>query len=688
MQVKHRLLELLSPAKNADFGIEAINHGADAVYIGGPAFGARAKAANEVADIERLAKHAHKFNAKVFVAFNTIFHDNELEGAQQLMWQMYEAGTDALIIQDMGLLEMDLPPIQLHASTQTDIRTLEKAVFLDQVGFSQIVLAREMDLQTIRQIATQTSCNLEYFIHGALCVAFSGQCFISHAHTGRSANRGECSQECRLPYTLEDQAGRIIGKDKHFLSLKDNDQSANLRALIEAGVSSFKIEGRYKDLPYVKNATAYYRQLLDEILEEMPQYAKSSAGQITYTFAPQPEKTFNRSATDYFTHGRQADIGAFDTPKFAGEALGKVSKVGKDFIDIATDIELHNGDGVCFFDIHKELVGLRLNTVEYLTRETPVNRRVSLQGKAHGAQHHRQYTQYGEDASTAQHRHAETKQIVRCFPNEMPAGITRNMTIYRNRDHAFMRLLEKDSATRRIAVDMVLSETHDGFALTVTDEDDFSAHAECAAEKQSAQNVEKAEASLRENLGKLGNTDFAANSILLETSQPWFIPASLVNSLRREAMEQLTEIRRMGYQRPEQRQPIEPPAIYPADTLSYLANVYNRKAQAFYEKHGVKLIAAAYEANEELGEVPLMITKHCLRFSHGLCPKEAKGVIGVQGTVTAEPMTLISGNDRYTLKFDCKPCEMHVMGKIRKHILQMPQPQPITFFDKRPATTA
>ncbi len=644
MQHTRKHLELLSPAKNADFGIEAINHGADAVYIGGPAFSARAKATNEIADIERLARHAHKFNAKVFVAFNTIFHDNELEGAQQLLWQMYEAGADALIIQDMGLLEMDLPPIQLHASTQTDIRTVEKAVFLDQVGFSQIVLAREMDLQTIRQIAAQTSCNLEYFIHGALCVAFSGQCFISHAHTGRSANRGECSQECRLPYTLEDQKGRIIGKDKHFLSLKDNDQSANLRALIEAGVSSFKIEGRYKDLPYVKNATAYYRQLLDEILEEMPQYAKSSAGQITYTFTPQPEKTFNRSATDYFTHGRQADIGAFDTPKFAGEELGKVSKVGKDFIDVATDIELHNGDGVCFFDVHKELVGLRANTIQRLDR------------------------------------HAQ-----RIIPNEMPEGVTRNMTVYRNRDQAFMRLLEKDSATRRIAVDMMLRETRDGFALTVTDEDGFTAHAECVAEKQIAQNVEKAEATLRENLGKLGNTDFAVNSIRLETTQSWFVPASLINSLRRDAMEQLAEIRRMGYQRPPQRKPAEPPAIYPVDTLSYLANVYNHKARAFYERQGVKLIAAAYEANEELDEVPLMITKHCLRFSHGLCPKEAKGVIGVQGTVTAEPMTLISGNDRYTLKFDCKPCEMHVMGKIRKHILQIPQPQPIQFFSKRPA---
>ena len=640
-------LELLAPARNADFGIEAINHGADAVYIGGPAFGARAKAPNTVADIARLVKHAHRYHAEIFVALNTIFHDNELAGVRELVHQLYEAEVDALIVQDMGLLEMDLPPIQLHASTQTDIRTVEKAVFLDQVGFSQIVLARELDIQTIKKIADATSCNLEYFVHGALCVAFSGQCNISHAHTGRSANRGGCSQECRLPYTLEDQKGRIIGKDKHFLSMKDNDQSANLRALVASGVSSFKIEGRYKDLPYVKNATAHYRGLLDEVLEDYPEYAKSSAGHATYTFSPQPEKTFNRSATDYFANGRQADIGAFDTPKFSGEELGKVTKVGKDFIEISTDIILHNGDGVCFFDVHKELVGLRVNTAQ---------------------------------ENKPQNNKAQTQRI---FPNEMPADIRNNTMMYRNRDHAFMRLLEKDSAERKIAVRLQLSETRDGFALTMTDEHDFSATAACVTEKIHAQTPEKAEASLRDNLSKFGNTDFTIKEIELTITEIWFVPASVINGLRRDAIEQLQLARLHGYHRPPKKAATEPPALYPEDTLSFLANVYNKKAHAFYKKHGVKIIAKAYEANEELGEVPLMITKHCLRFSHGLCPKEAKGVIGVQGTVTAEPMTLINGNDRFTLKFDCKPCEMHVMGQIRKPVLKMAQPQPVLFHEKR-----
>ena len=637
MKTSRRHLELLAPAKNADYGIEAINHGADAIYIGGPAYGARAKAPNTVADIERLVKHAHRYHAEVFVTLNTIFHDNELEGAREIVQQLYEIGTDALIVQDMGLLEMDFPPIQLHASTQTDIRTVEKAQFLDQVGFSQIVLARELDLKTIQQIADATSCNLEFFVHGALCVAFSGQCFISHAHTGRSANRGECSQECRLPYRLEDAQGRVIGNDKHYLSMKDNDQSANLRALIDAGISSFKIEGRYKDLPYLKNATAHYRQLIDEILNDMPEYAKTSSGLTTFSFTPQPEKTFNRSATDYFVNGRKADIGAFDTPKFAGEEVGKVTKVGKDFFEMTSSVELHNGDGLCFFDVHKELVGMRINTVD------------------------------GN----------------RLTPNEMPEDMRRGMTLFRNRDHAFMRLLEKDSAARKINVDLNFYETPDGFALTVTDEDGCSATALIQQEKQPAKNLEKAETNLRENLTKLGGTDFSVRDLNLSIAQAWFLPASAVNGLRRDAIEQLMQVRLASYHRPAKKASAEPPAIYPEDTLSYLANVYNKKARAFYEKHGVKMIAAAYEANEELGEVPLMITKHCLRFSHGMCPKEAKGVIGVQGTVTAEPMTLINGNDKFTLKFDCKPCEMHVMGKIRKPVLQMPPPQPLHFHHRR-----
>ncbi|MDR2875546.1 MAG: U32 family peptidase, partial [Methylobacillus sp.] len=546
-----RHLELLAPAKNAEYGMEAIKHGADAVYMGGPAFGARAAAENTVEEVARVADFAHKFHAKTFVALNTILHDNELEAARKLVWQLYDAGADALIVQDMGLLEIDLPPIQLHASTQTDIRTVEKAVFLDQVGFSQLVLARELDLPTIRAIRAATNCTLEFFVHGALCVAFSGQCFISHAHTGRSANRGECSQACRLPYALEDAQGRVLANDQHLLSLKDNDQSANLRALIAAGIDSFKIEGRLKDITYLKNSTAHYRRLLDEIMDEQPELARASSGRCVYTFTPQPEKTFNRSATDYFVNGRKGDIAAFDTPKHAGEEIGRVTRIAENHFEVETEIELHNGDGISFFDVHKDLVGLRVNTA---------------QGN-------------------------------KLYPNEMPQGLRRGATIYRNRDHAFMRLLEKESARRSIPVSMRLIETDDGYALTVTDADGHSATASLTHEKQAAQQAERAEAGLRENLAKLGGTDFSVSAITLEWTQPWFIPASAVNALRREAITKLEHARLADYKRPPRRAAAQPPAIYPENTLSYLANVYNKKARAFYEKHGVQAIAAAYEAN-------------------------------------------------------------------------------------------
>lgn len=640
MTLSRRHLELLAPARDADIGIAAINHGADAVYLGGPEFGARAKAGNSMADIARLVDYAHRFHARIYVTINTILHDSELTSARNLAWQCFDVGVDALIVQDMGLLEMDLPPIQLHASTQTDIRTVEKAAFLDQVGFSQMVLAREMDLQTIRQVARATEGTLEFFVHGALCVAFSGQCYISYAHSGRSANRGECAQECRLPYTLEDAQGRILAKDKHLLSMKDNDQSANLRALIEAGVSSFKIEGRYKDMAYVKNCTAYYRQLLDQLLEEMPGYAASSSGRCAFNFTPQPEKTFNRTTTEYFIHGRGEDVGAFDTPKFAGERIGRVTKVGEHFFEVETEIALHNGDGVCFLDVHQDLVGLRVNTVE---------------GK-------------------------------RLYPNEMPVDLRPNTRLYRNRDHAYLRHLEKATASRNIPVTMILKEAHEALLLEVTDADGFAASAQSPGAIETAENPEQAEIAIRQALAKLGNSDFSLVAVTLSFAEPRFVPASRLNQLRREVIQQLVAKRHSAYQRPARQPAALPPARYPEDALSYLANVYNQKARQFYEKHGVKLIDAAYEAHQELGEVPLMVTKHCLRYSFALCPKEAKGVLGVQGTVTAEPMTLVNGKERITLKFDCKRCEMHVMGKIRKQMLALPAPQPVHFYPKTLAT--
>jgi len=645
--MQNHQLELLAPARDADIGIEAVNHGADAVYIGGPSFGARSSADNSVADIARLVKHAHRFNARIFATLNTILRDDELEAARKLVWQMYDAGVDALIIQDMGLLELDLPPIQLHASTQTDIRTPEKARFLQDVGLSQLVLARELTLEQITAIRAQTSATLEFFIHGALCVAYSGQCYISHAHTGRSANRGDCSQACRLPYQVADAKGRIVAHDKHVLSLKDNNQSDNLEALIDAGIRSFKIEGRYKDMGYVKNITAHYRTLLDDILERRPELARASSGECTFTFSPDPDLNFNRGSTDYFVQGRKLDIGAFDSPKNPGLPIGHVLKVGLDWVEIETDAQLNNGDGLCYFDLQKELVGMAINTAQALG-----NNRWRVQPN---------------DPIT------ELK--------DLRAGIEIN----RNRDMNWQRALDRKSSERRIGVWLNLDETADGLALTLTDEEGNTARAATGVTKEIAKDAARAEAGLRENLAKLGATIFQPIDINLNLSQAWFVPASAINALRREAVEKLETARRMAFERLPRA--TSKPANYPEDSLSYLGNVFNSRARDFYARHGVKLIAAAYESHEEEGEVSLMITKHCVRYSLSLCPKQTIGVTGVHGTVRAEPLSLINGSEKLTLRFDCKACEMHVVGKLKRGVInqraQEIKTAPIQFFRTR-----
>ncbi len=654
-------LELLSPARDADIGIEAVRHGADAVYIGGPGFGARDKASNSVAEVARLAAIAHRFHARVFVTMNTILRDDELEAARRQAWALHEAGVDALIIQDMGLLELDLPPIQLHASTQADIRTPAKARFLQDVGFSQMVLARELDLRQIRAIAAEVQDTvLEFFIHGALCVAYSGQCFISHAHTGRSANRGNCSQECRLPYTVTDQSGRIVAHEQHVLSLKDNDQSANLEALIDAGIRSFKIEGRYKDMATIKNVTAHYRQLLDAILDRRPELARASSGRCRYTFTPQPEQGFNRGATDYFVNGRKVDIGAFDTPKHAGTALGHVVAVTTDRFDLETDdaaAALHNGDSLTWRDLQGELQGVQVNTCEPLGGgRWRVEPSLAMRPGARGT--------------------ADLKDL-------RPGTV-----LFRNRDMQWERLLARPSAERRIAVDAILAPWRQdgrlaGLELSYVDEDGFSGSARLERAFEPARDPERARAALREAISRLGGTDYDIGEVALGLDAPWFVPLSALNALRRDAIAALDAARTEGLPPLPRSPPVEPPVPYPEDTLNYLANVYNSRAAAFYSRHGVKLVGAAYESHEELGQVSLMITKHCVRFSLSLCPKQAKGVTGVQGTVRAEPLVIQHGDERLTLRFDCKPCEMHVVGAMRPAVLRQAREHPVTFY-RRP----
>ncbi len=647
-------LELLAPARDAAIGIEAVNHGADAVYIGGPAFGARDKASNEIADIATLAAHAHRYGARVYMTLNTILRDDELDIARRVAWQAWDAGIDALIVQDMGLLEIDLPPIQLHASTQCDTRTPEKARFLQDVGFSKIILARELTLEQIRAVRGQVDrATLEFFVHGALCVAYSGQCFISHAHTGRSANRGNCSQECRLPYTVTDAQGRVIAHEKHVLSLQDNDQSANLAALVDAGVRSFKIEGRYKDLGTVKNVTAHYRQLIDALLGERSDLRAASSGRTRFGFTPDPRRAFNRGSTDYFVNGRRDDLGAFDTPKHAGLPIGEVLRVEHDHFDVQladATLALANGDGLTYFDLHKELIGLQANTV------------APLGGGAWRV------------------RPNETIEDLKDLRPHTP--------IHRNRDMAWDRLLAKPSAERRIDVTLQITDTDDGFALAITDADGHAAHARVSHAHERAHDAGKADATIREHLARLGQSAFAATRIDIAFAEPWFVPASVANALRRDAVAALEAARAAALPRLTRTAAVEPPVPYPGDALTYLANVYNEKAHDFYVKHGVQIIDAAYESHEELGEVSLMITKHCVRWSLSLCPKQAKGVTGVQGTVRAEPLTMKSGGDTLTLRFDCKPCEMHVVGRIKRHVLNEPVIAPMHFYRSRPAVAA
>ena len=650
-------LELLAPARDADIGIEAIIHGADAIYIGGPSFGARAAADNTVQDIARLVKYAHRFDSRIFVTLNTILRDDELEPARKLAWQLYDAGVDALIIQDMGLLEIDLPPIQLHASTQTDIRTPEKARFMQDCGLSQIVLARELTLAQIAAIDAALGprdaagrAALEFFIHGALCVAYSGLCYISHAHTGRSANRGDCSQACRLPYEVKDAQGRIVAHDKHVLSMKDNNQSDNLNALIDAGIRSFKIEGRYKDMAYVKNITAHYRLLLDQILEERPELARSSSGHSTFSFTPDPNQNFNREFTDYFVQGRKEDIGAFDTPKNPGQPIGWISKVGADHLELTTDqpdTHLNNGDGLCYYDLQKTLVGLQINRAE----------------------------------ATVQ------PGLWKLWPKDPLSGfkdLRAGVQINRNRDMQWTRTLDKKSAERLIGVYIGLNDDGQKLRLELTDEDGHSGSATLDGPFQIANDTTQAATKLRDGLQRLGETIFKPIAVQLQLTRPWFVPASQLNALRRAAVEALEAARSNAWHRLPRATPVSPPVPYPENSLSYLANVFNQHARDFYAKHGVKVIDAAYESHEEQSEVSLMITKHCVRFSLNLCPKQAKGVTGVQGTVRAEPLQLINGKEKLTLRFDCKPCEMHVMGKIKPSVLQAASASPLRFYKTRP----
>lgn len=608
-KMKQRPIELLAPAKNLECGIEAINHGADAVYIGAPRFGARAAAGNSLADIEALVQYAHLYNVRIYVTVNTILRDDELKETEAMIWDLYRAGVDALIVQDMGLTQLNLPPIPLHASTQIDNRTVEKVRFLADAGFRQVVLARELSVNEISRIhAVCPDTLLEVFIHGALCVSYSGQCYVSEACFGRSANRGECAQFCRLQFDMTDADGKVIEKGKHLLSLKDMNQSDNLEELLDAGASSLKIEGRLKDVSYVKNVTAYYRQKLDALFKRRKEYVRASSGSIKLAFRPQLDKSFSRGFTDYFAHGRNPGIFSFNTPKSLGEEVGTVKEIRGNYLTVAGVKAFSNGDGLCYLDAQGRLQGFRVNRVE--------NNKL--------------------------------------FPQEMPR-IKPKTVLYRNFDQEFDRIMQKKSAERKLAVDVSLAENNFGFTLTMCDEDGNSVSMALSKNKELARTPQHD--NLINQLGKLGNTPFVPRNIEVDLSENWFIPSSELAELRRATVEKLLSLRRINYHRELWRMP-ETEHPYPQKELTYLGNVMNKEAAAFYQKHGVEKIAPAFEVEHPEGAA-LMFCKHCLRYSMGWCPVHHK-----VKSPYREPYYLVSGDGKkFRLQFDCKNCQMKVYSE-------------------------
>jgi 23S rRNA 5-hydroxycytidine C2501 synthase len=607
-------IEILAPAKNLYQGMAAINAGADAVYIGAPQFGARTNAANSVEDIAELARYAHLFKAKVLVTLNTILYDNELEPCRLLIHELYHAGVDAIIIQDMSILEMDLPPIAIHASTQANNRDAGHVKFLADAGVKRVVLARELNLSQIREIHEASDVELEFFVTGALCVSFSGNCYMSVANGERSANRGSCAQNCRLPYRLIDGKGETLIENSHLLSIKDLDLSNELPNLIRAGISSFKIEGRLKDIVYVKNNTSYLRKKLDTFLESNnDQYEKASSGRTFYNFEPGLDRSFNRGYTDYFVNERHARIGSWESPKSKGQYIGKVLELKANGYRIENHGVLHNGDGLYF---------------------------VNADGLGDGAQ-----------VNIIVH------DIV--VPNELkplPVGTE----IYRNLDAEFNRMLENEnSAVRKIGVKMHFTETETGFCLHVTDEDGHSALANMETPKEPAKNTEGVVENIRKNLAKTGNTPFIADAVEVTLAQDWFLPNSKVNEIRRIALEQLAETRLREYVR-EEHHHVKTDHPYPVTALDFTYNVSNALARAFYKRHGVTDIEKAFELQWDPGKSRVMVTKYCVKYELGKCPRYQRSTMGEK---LAEPLTLKHGEVEYKLKFNCKPCEMEIWEK-------------------------
>ena len=600
-------IELLSPAKDLETGIAAINCGADAVYLGAAKYGARNAAGNSLQDIQQLVNYAHKYWARVYVTVNTLFYDKELPEAEHLIKQLYQIGVDAVIIQDVGLLELDIPPIPLFASTQMHNHTPERVAFLEKVGFQRAILARELTLSQIQEIRSTTNIELEAFIHGALCVSYSGQCYMSYAIGGRSGNRGQCAQPCRLKYSLVDGTGNFIADRRYLLSLRDLNHSNSLADLVDAGVCSFKIEGRLKNKAYVMNIVGHYRQLLNKILNERSKRA-SSSGTVALDFSPDPVKTFNRGYTSYFLHGRDEKLTAPDSPKSMGESLGTAASINKNTITLADQTHiLHPGDGLCYFNAEKELQGTYVNAV---------------------------------DGTTIRVNQAQ--------------GLLPGTEFFRNHDHEFISQLNKCQPERKIQVQFSLDKTPEGVKLTVVDEDHCVAKAELPIKHIPTDSPEKSRSIIDRQLRKLGGTAFFCTQTECSSDPVPFLPASFLNKLRRTAIDQLVEIRIQ--QMPRETRKITPNEVpYPVKELHFQGNVLNHKAADFYRRHGVMTIESAAEASPTMIGRKIMTTKHCLRHEFNACPRQKNHL------PSAEPWKLIDENgNEYPLNFNCADCEMEI----------------------------
>lgn len=610
-----RELELLAPAKNLECGKAAIEHGADAVYIGANHFGARAAAGNPVGDIRELCEYAHRFKAKVYVTVNTILYDNELETTRQMLAELENAGADAILVQDMAVVEMLKDSgMALHASTQTDNRSADKISWLWNLGFKRVVLARELSANEIAEIHKAVpDVELEVFVHGALCVSYSGLCYASQYCFNRSANRGECAQFCRLRFNLEDSKGNILEHDRHLLSLKDMNQADNIEKLIEAGAVSFKIEGRLKDISYVKNVTAAYSLQLDAIIRRNPdKYCRASLGRCRYSFTPDLRKTFNRGFTGYFINGRRDDIASWDTPKAMGEYVGTVKEIKGVAFTVAGTKHFANGDGLCFINNSHTLEGFRINRADKN----------------------------------------------RLYPLKMPSSLRRGTALYRNNDQEFERILSRQSSVRKIEVTMELSETRDGIALTMTIPGIHSVTVNEQLEHQKAMHPQND--NITRQLQKLGGTIFECLCIIIPEDFNLFVPSSILASLRRKATEAMEAAcaekkNRQNGEKTKTSINTTPPGY---GKHSYMHNIANTAARRFYDTLGLTSPQPAFEQEQTAGAY-LMQCRYCIRHAMGYCMKN-----GGKRPYWEEPLYLVSSDKRrFRLEFDCSKCQMNITAE-------------------------